>query len=138
MPDATLPRALQGAPVFLAVGLAGLALDTAVFAGLVALELAPAVARVLSLGAATVLTWWMNRRWTFAASGRSGRAELGRYAAVALLSQGFSYLAFLTGMSLGLPPVIALWTGAVLAAGLAFAGQRLFTFSPAAREVRPA
>jgi putative flippase GtrA len=136
MLDAILPRALRGAPVFLAVGLAGLALDTAVFAGLVAAGLAPAAARIASLGAATVLTWRLNRRWTFPASGRDQRAELGRYAAVAAMSQGFSYAAFLLGMALGLAPVPALWTGAVLAAAGAYAGQRVFTFS--AHEARPA
>lgn len=128
-----LRRAPAGAPAFLCVGLAGLALDTAVFSLLHAAGLSTPLARALSLAAATILTWSLNRRFAFAPGGRGAAGEFGRYALVALCAQGFSYAVFLTLAYAvpALPLTLALWTGAVLAAAAAYAGQRWFTFAPA-------
>lgn len=134
-----LRRAPAGAAPFLAVGLAGLAADTVIFNLLHAVGLSPAVARVLSLGAATVLTWTLNRRFSFARTGRREAGELGRYVLVALGAQGLSYAIFLTLASVApeVPLTISLWIGAVLAAAASYAGQRWFTFAPRAAAETP-
>ena len=126
-----IPAAARSPARFLAVGLVGLAVDTALFQAVMALGLEPRVARLVSLAGATVCTWTLNRRFTCAATGRSRRAELTRYAAVTLCAQGFSYAVFLVLLASApaLDPQISAWTGAVLAAGVSYAGQRLFTFA---------
>ena len=121
-----------GAMRFLAVGLAGLVVDTLVFQAAMAAALDPRSARLLALAVATLCTWLLNRRFTFAATGRSRRAELARYAVVTLGAQGFSYGVFLVllNVAAGLDPQLCAWIGAGLAAGVSYAGQRLFTFAP--------
>ncbi len=121
---------------FLCVGLLGLAADTAVFMVLHGAGLSLALARAASLGCATGVTWRLNRLFTFAPTGRRRSREIARYGLVTLGAQGSSYAFFLTvshGAPL-LPAVAVLVTGAALAAGLSFTGQRLFTF----RAVQPA
>ncbi len=115
---------------FLCVGLLGLAVDAAVFTALHGAGLSLALARAASLGCATGVTWRLNRALTFAATGRRRSREIARYGLVMLGAQGASYAFFLT-VSHGaprLPAVAVLVTGAALAAGLSFTGQRLFTF----------
>lgn len=120
---------------FLAVGSTGLAVDMAAFTALHEAGLSQAAARAVSMMLATLTTWTLNRRFTFAQTGRPKRFEIGRYVAVVLIAQGFSYCAFLTIAALtpGLPPQLALVTGAVLATGLSFCGQRFFTFAGSMR-----
>lgn len=118
---------------FLAVGVAGLSLDSLAFLLLHRLGLDDALARAVSLAAATLLTWRLNRAFTFAASRRRSAEEAGRYALVVLLAQGVSYAVFLLARALApwAPPLIALWFGAAVAALFSFTGQRLFTFTVA-------
>jgi putative flippase GtrA len=119
---------------FIAVGLGGLAVDTAVFQATLLWGMEPAYGRLVSLAVATLVTWTLNRRFTFDPTGRGRRAEFARYITVTLGAQGFSYsvfLALITGTAFD--PRLALWTGAVLAAGASYAGQRLFTFARAPR-----
>jgi hypothetical protein len=54
-----------------------------------------AAARLVSLAIATVVTWRLNRRFTFNPSGRGNHAEALRYAVVALCAQGFNLAVFL-------------------------------------------
>jgi putative flippase GtrA len=118
---------------FICVGLAGLTVDMLVFTGLHLLDAPPAPARAASLGVASVVTWTLNRRLTFTATGRQKRLERSRYAAVVLVSQGISYAVFLCAIA-ALPqiaPQAALLAGAVIATAFSFLGQRLFTFAPA-------
>ena len=116
--------------VFLAVGMLGLGVDTAVFTALHGAGLSPALARGTSLVCATAVTWQFNRLFTFPRTGRRRSREIARYALVTLGAQGASYATFLILFHLApqLPAVMALVTGAALAAGLSFTGQRLFTF----------
>ena len=116
---------------FVAVGFTGLAVDTAVYTVLHGQGLGPAAARAGSLAVSTVVTWQLNRRFTFERTGRRKRAEVVRYAMVVGIAQGISYSVFLVVMGL-LPhiyPVLAILTGAVAAVGFSFGGQRLFTFA---------
>lgn len=117
-------------PRFLAVGCVGLTVDATVFSAFSAAGSPDALARVASLAGATVLTWRLNRRFTFGSSGRAAHAEATRYVCVALGAQGFNLALFLTLRSLApaLPPLLALLTSAVFAAGASFAGQSIVTF----------
>ncbi len=126
------PEARQMA-AFLCVGLLGLGTDTAAFSVLHGAGLSLALARAASLLSATGVTWRLNRTFTFAATGRRRIRELGRYLSVTLVAQGFSYAFFLTLSEAAprLPAVAVLVTGAALATGLSFMGQRLFTFRAA-------
>ena len=119
------------APRFLLVGLVGLATDATAFAILARAGFGEPWARALSLALATVVTWRLNRRFTFRASGRPVAEEAARYVAVALAAQGFNWSLFLllrTAVPQA-PALAALVASAVCAAGFSFAGQRALTFS---------
>lgn len=116
---------------FLAVGGAGLAVDASLFAAASGAGAADWSARAVSLGLATVVTWRLNRRFTFGASRGSAAAEGARYALVAAGAQGFNYALFL-GLRAGapwLPALGALVASAAAAAAFSFCGQRFFTFT---------
>jgi putative flippase GtrA len=117
---------------FLGVGLVGLAVDASLFTAMDATHFRPETSRAISLGVATLVTWWLNRRHTFGASGRHPATEAARYAAVALGAQGFSYAVFLALVyeAPALPRLLALLVGAGLAAVAGFAGHKLFAFAP--------
>ncbi len=117
---------------FLAVGVLGLAVDTTVFAVGYHFGAARALARAVSLGLATCVTWIINRRITFQPTGRRRTLELARYAAVALVAQGFNYLLFLAVGALApqVPPVLLIPFCAAAATVLSYSGQRFFTFQP--------
>lgn len=120
----------HGLPRFLLVGCAGLATDGIAYSVLAATGAADAVARAASLVVATLVTWRLNRRFTFAASGRVARDEAARYAGVALCAQGFNYGLFL-GLRAASPqlwPLAALAVSAACAAAFSFAGQSFVTF----------
>src|SRR5262249_55213338 len=73
---------------FLLVGGIGLVFDVALFSVLVLCGMNTLIAGFLALVAATVLTWRLNRAFTFDRSGRSQRDEAMRYAAVTAVAQG--------------------------------------------------
>lgn len=115
---------------FLMVGCAGLVLDAGLFSALAFEGVPEPLARAVSLGAATFLTWRLNRRFTFGNSRRLQPFEGGWYVAVALCAQSLSYLIFLTlrGLVPELPALAALLTGAVAATAFSYSGQRFLTF----------
>jgi putative flippase GtrA len=117
-------------PRFLVVGSVGLTVDALVFSACSASGSPDALARIVSLAVATILTWRLNRRFTFRSSGRAAHAEAVRYVCVALCAVGLNLAVFLTLRSLApaLPALLALFTSAVFAAGFSFAGQSLVTF----------
>ena len=118
---------------YLTVGGAGLALDAAVFTLVSHFGQGRAVARAVSLAAATCLTWAINRRVTFARTGRKRREELMRYAAVALCAQATNYTLFLVvgALAPSLHPLVLIPCCAAVSASISYTGQRLFTFRPA-------
>lgn len=126
-------------PRFLAVGCIGLSSDAAVFSLCSAAGASDAAARLVSLSIGTFVTWQLNRRFTFRASGRRAHAEGLRYAAVALCAQGFNLAVFLGLRSLvpALPALGALGASAVLAAGFSFTGQSLVTFRSRLSQAAP-
>lgn len=117
--------------LFVVVGLVGLGVHTALFSVLFhQAGLAKAAAWLAALVAATAVTWALNRRFTFAATGRRSAAELARYAAVTLVAQGISFGVFMgVGRVLPwLPAQLALIGGAAVATAFSYTGQRFFTF----------
>jgi putative flippase GtrA len=127
---AFLPRSLR----FLGVGGLGLLTDLAVFTLIVAETPHPLWARLVSLAAATLVTWRLNRALTFDRSGRRAADEAFRYAAVAAAAQAVSYSVFaiLVIMVFGAIPQLAVVIGAATGALVSYNGQALFAFRPRA------
>jgi putative flippase GtrA len=126
-----LPRPLR----FLAVGGLGLLTDITVFTLILLHWPHPLLARVLSLGVATLVTWRLNRALTFDRSGHRQTREALRYAAVTATAQGTSYavFAFLTYTHFAWLPQVALLIGAATGTMISYNGHRLFAFAPRQR-----
>jgi putative flippase GtrA len=134
-----LPRPLR----FLGVGGLGLITDLAIFTVIIAHSPHPLLARLVSLAAATLVTWRLNRALTFDRSGRHPANEALRYAMVAFSAQTVSYTVFalLIVTILAALPQLAVLIGAAAAALVSYGGQALFAFrpsGPAADPQRPA
>jgi putative flippase GtrA len=127
---ARIPRPLR----FLAVGAIGLTADLALFTGLLTHGLHPLLAGFLALAGATVLTWRLNRVFTFDRSGRAQREEALRYAAVTMVAQSASYGAFAVLVSTACTalPQGAVVIGAAAGALISYNDHRLFAFAPLA------
>jgi putative flippase GtrA len=124
---ARLPRPLR----FLGVGGLGLATDLGVFSLVAAHGVDPLLARLVSLGLATLLTWRLNRAFTFDRTDRHQAQEAARYAIVTGAAQGTSYAVFaalVLTVAASLPQA-ALVTGAVVGALVSYNGHRLFAFA---------
>jgi putative flippase GtrA len=130
-----LPRPLR----FLGVGVIGLVADLAIFTLLIAHSPQPLLARLVSLAIATLVTWRLNRAFTFGRSGRRVSDEALRYAAVALFAQATSYAVFavLIVTVLSRPPQLAVLIGAAAGAIVSYKGQALFTFRPCRSAAAP-
>jgi putative flippase GtrA len=123
-----LPRPLR----FLGVGGLGLVTDLAIFTLVIDHGVPPLLARLISLGAATLVTWRLNRALTFDRSGRRQADEATRYAIVAASAQGVSYAVFAALAVTVLAPIpqLAIIIGAASAALFSYCGQALFAFRP--------
>jgi putative flippase GtrA len=117
---------------FLAVGGLGLVTDIILFTIAAMQGVHPLVAGFLALAAATVLTWRLNRTFTFDRSGRRQGEEAMRYAAVTAVAQGTSYAVFavLAVTVLAVLPQAAIIAGAAVGALISYNGHRLFAFAP--------
>ena len=117
---------------FLLVGGVGLAADIALFTLMLMLGLHPLLAGLAALVAATVLTWRLNRIFTFERTGRGQRDEAVRYAAVTVAAQSTSYIVFAVFASTVLAgvPQAAILVGAGVGAVVSYNGHRLFAFAP--------
>lgn len=125
---ALLPRPLR----FLAVGGLGLATNITVFTIVWTLDVPSLAAGLVALVAATILTWRLNRAFTFDRTGRSQREEAMRYALVTAVAQGTSYAVFavLVLTLLTRLPQAAIVAGAAVGALISYNGHRLFAFAP--------
>ena len=92
----------------------------------------PLVVRLVTLAIATLVTWRLNRAFTFARSNRRQHDEAVRYAIVTALAQGASYAVFaaLVLTVFAWLPQAALMSGAVIGAFVSYNGHRLFAFAP--------
>jgi putative flippase GtrA len=123
-----LPQPLR----FVAVGSLGLATNIAVFTIVWMLGVPSLTAGLLALVTATILTWRLNRAFTFDRTGRPQREEAMRYAVVTAVAQGTSYAAFvvLALTVLVRLPQAAIVAGAAVGALISYNGHRLFAFAP--------
>jgi putative flippase GtrA len=123
-----LPRPLR----FVGVGGIGLVTDLCTFTVIATHGHHPLSVRLVSLGAATLVTWRLNRALTFARTGRPQHDEAMRYAIVTAVAQGTSYAVFaaLVLTVLGSLPQAALMCGAAVGAVVSYNGHRLFAFAP--------
>ena len=130
-----LPRSLR----FLGVGGLGLVVDLAIFTLIIAHTPHLLLARLVSLGAATLVTWRLNRALTFDRSGRRPAHEAMRYAAVAVSAQTASYAVFavLAVTIFAATPQLAVIIGAAAGAFVSYNGQALFAFRPHAPTAAP-
>lgn len=76
---------------FAFAGGTGMIVDLGVLRLLIEMGATPFVARIPAIGLAMATTWFINRTFTFGASGRSVRAEGSRYAAVAIVGALLNY-----------------------------------------------
>ena len=118
-----LPQPLR----FMMVGGLGLAADILLFTLLLMQGVHPLLAGLLALVAATVLTWRLNRAFTFGRSGRRQHDEALRYATVTALAQGTSYVVFALLVSTAFAPLpqAAIVVGAAAGALISYNGHRL-------------
>lgn len=118
---------------FAVAGGAGFATDAGILFVLTALAgFGPMLSRLVSICAAILVTWAINRRHTFGPSGRTLAAEGARYGAVAVAIAAFNYLVY-AGLLLLLPalwPVAALMVSSAAAMALSFLGYSRLVFSP--------
>src|SRR5689334_23095699 len=123
-----VPRPLR----FLAVGSMGLAADVALFTVAFQAGLHPLLAQLVALAIATVLTWRLNRAFTFDASGRTQGEEAMRYSVVTAAAQAASYGVFaaLVMTIFAWLPQAAIVAGAAVGALVSYNGHRMFAFAP--------
>src|SRR5579875_3234954 len=151
----------KGIHKFLGVGLVGLITHTGVFTLLYKLNADPlveAVGRLIGHGwlfgmirtmnaehsfawligliTATIITWTLNRKFTFKSTGRKLHHEAFRYAVVTIVSQTVAFLVFHGFVALAklIPAPVDVVIGAGVATIFSYAGQRFFTFAPHAGE----
>ncbi len=99
---------------FLFVGGSAAAIDFGVLSGFVALGLSPYLARIISVAVATVYTWLLNRRLTFATAAPPSWREFGRYIAVAMAGIALNLTIYWSALYLGAPT----WAAFVLGTGV--------------------
>ena len=123
----------KGLHKFIAVGLIGLLVHTSVFSLLLySVRLDRSLAWVCGLVVATSVTWGLNRRMTFASSGRKLHHEAARYILVTLVAQSVSFVVFQTLSRLvpAAPAPADVIFGAAVATIFSYLGNRHFTFAP--------
>ncbi len=117
--------------LFAIVGGTGFLADAGVLALLLmATPLGPFAARVLAIAAAMLVTFWLNRTFTFGRSGRSLSAEGARYGGVGIGTALLNYAVY-SALLLAfpaLPPVLAVAAASLVAMACSFAGYSRFVF----------
>ena len=88
----------------------------------------PLLARVPPLLTAIVVTWLLNRTLTFAVDKPGSRAELMRYATVALSSAAMNFLLYSGLVFAGMPAPLAVATATVLLLMYSFVAYRRVVF----------
>ncbi len=115
------------------VGAVGFVVDGGALWIFLSAGLNPYIARALSFPAAVVVTWGLNRVWTFASAGRPGkRRQFNRYLAVQLVGVATNYCVYTsvirtfgTGAQM---IVIAFMAGSLVGMFLNFWGARQIAF----------
>lgn len=122
-------RTRRQIPVFLFVGLTGFLIDTGFTLLLIRVGFSPVPARAPGLTLSVLVTWYLNRRWTFGVVGRkNGAADLLRYLVIVILASFVNYTVYvmLLARTVGPLPAIALATATSML--LSFFGYRTYAF----------
>ncbi|MEE9381711.1 MAG: GtrA family protein [Hyphomonadaceae bacterium] len=116
---------------FSAVGGIAFLIDIGVLQSLIALEVSPYLARAISIPAAMLAAWQLNRRFTFAASGRRVADEGLRYAIVATVAAIVNYAVYAALIALvpSLWPAFAAGLGVATSMWVSFFGFQAFAFA---------
>jgi putative flippase GtrA len=115
---------------FAIVGVATAGLDFGVLKGLIALGVSPYLARPVSMTAALVATWLLNRRLTFRTAAAPSWSEFARYAATAVMGMAINYVLYSGALLLGLPVWLAFVIGTGVAAVFNFVRYRAILTPP--------
>nr|WP_290750484.1 GtrA family protein [Henriciella sp.] len=115
---------------FAAVGGVGFLVDAGTLLLLISAGTGPFVARIVSIALAMLVTWRLNRAFTFGASTGSQTSEGARYVLVALGVAGLNYLIYAAILLLvpACPPVLATGIASVLSMLVSYAGYGRFAF----------
>jgi len=118
---------------FSVVGGVGFVIDGTLLWLMIWLDMNPYLARALSFPAAVVVTWTLNRNWTFRTSRHSSnKGQLRRYFAVQMIGALSNYLVYSVFIGLfGLAGTTLFWgfaLGSFVGAFINFCGARLIAF----------
>jgi putative flippase GtrA len=109
---------------FSCIGIAGFLVDAGVFQALVSFAgVSPYIAKILSFPVAATVSWWLNRTYTYASSGRVGAGSQWAQSLAVNVVGGLANYAVFAAVYAAVPlatayPVMAVAAGAV--AGLVF------------------
>ncbi len=115
------------------VGAIGFVVDGGLLWLLISLDISPYVARALSFPVAVVVTWVLNRNWTFVATRHAHpKGQFQRYFAVQVVGALSNYGVYsLIILGFGVASAIVFWAfvaGSALGAVLNFCGARYVAF----------
>lgn len=119
---------------FTIVGSIGFLIDGGIVTLLVEIiNLNPFISRAISFPIAVTATWFLNRRWTFAADASTRKkAEYSRYFTIQIIGAVINlaiYFILITNIpSLGVHPILPLAVGSLVAMIFNFLGCQLFVF----------
>lgn len=113
---------------FVGVGVVGFVVDGGGTWLLAHLGLPPIEARIAPLLTAIIVTWLLNRSVTFNVDKPKSRAELLRYATVALSSAFFNFLLYSALVLVGVHPVIAVGIATIVLTLYSFLAYRKMVF----------
>jgi putative flippase GtrA len=116
---------------FAIAGGAGFLVDTGVlYLAIAHTPLGPYFGRALAIAAAMSCTWYINRRFTFHASGRPLRSEGARYGSVGLGSALLNYAVYSLIILIAprVSPYVALILGSASATVFSYMGYSRFVF----------
>lgn len=117
---------------YVIVGAAGYALAMGIFAAELALGVSPFAAVPLPFVANGLFNFWLNRVWSFPASGRPVRSELSRFGVVAGASLIVNYGVFYLLLEVaGMPPLPAQALAIIVATPVGFIGNKVWSFGAA-------
>lgn len=113
---------------FVLVGGLGFVIDAGLTQALVAMGLAPALARVPAIGCAMAFTWSANRVFTYRVRHERSAREALRYAAVAAAMAAINYLIYVALLQAGLVPLAAVTLATACQTLLSFRAYDRFVF----------
>jgi putative flippase GtrA len=124
----------EGFPAFVVVGGIGFVIDASILAVLVhGYSWGDYSARIVSFAVAVTVTWYLNRRYVFAARKTiNRRSEYSRYLGVQFIGMAINFLVYslciASSQTMDQWPVLALAVGSAVALFFNYFGSRMFVF----------